>query len=268
MDGNTRLNKIEKVLVVGDAHVDEHQTLNRFDWLGQLIVDELPDQVILMGDFLTLNCFSAWDLNKRQLMEGRRRSNELKAGNWALDFMLAPLTRLQEEQRRNKKKIYKPKLIYVEGNHEDRETRYLESKPELIGTVDYKKSLRLAARGFIHVPYRKYYQVYGVGFTHVPIAENNKPIYGAGIMTRALQMHAGSVVFAHTHALKLQGERLHGSSLYKQAFNCGCFYEHEEKWNEDAKKDYWKGVSLLEIYDEGEFDVSPISMEQLKRRYS
>ena len=256
-----------KTLIVGDCHVDDHQDLSRFEPLGNLIVEEQPEEIIIMGDFLTMHCFSAWDKDKRKKMEGVRRSNEIQAANTALDMMLDPLRKLQAIQRKKKKKVYSPNLIYLEGNHEDREIRYLDYYPELIGTVDYKRDLKLQKRGFKHIAYKDYYFINGVGFTHIPMTKAGRGISSAQYMQQSLHLHAHSVVFAHTHELRTQGEHRHGATHFNQSLNVGCFFEHVDDYALGSKTDYWRGVILMDIYDTNRFDFNTISMSNLRRTY-
>lgn len=256
-----------KVLVVGDAHVDDKQDLSRFTSLGNYIMEERPATIILIGDFLSMHCFSAWDKDKRAKMEGLRYKAEIDAGNKALDLMLAPMVEYNDKKKRSKKQQYKPELIYIEGNHEERERRYLDYNPELIGTLDYRVGLSLSSRGFQFVPYRDYYYINGVGFTHVPMNKMNKPIGGMRVTTMALQMHAHSVVFGHTHELKVDGEHRHGAKHFNQVMVCGCFFEHVDDYAKGSKTDYWRGVTMLNMYSPNRFDYSTMSLGRLKKEY-
>ena len=111
-------NKSNKILVIGDAHVTNNQSLRRFDWLSGLIASTAFTHVVVMGDFLTLNSLSAWDRDKRLLMEGRRFYKEIDAGNEALDKITSNI----------------PNKIFIEGNHEDRLPRYIQHHPEFDDT--------------------------------------------------------------------------------------------------------------------------------------
>ena len=123
------------ILCVGDAHVTNDQDLSRFHVLSRFIIKYKPDTIVLMGDFLTLNCLSAWDRNKRAKMEGRRYHKEIEAGNRALDYTFEDTAVFNRERRRSRKKLYQPTVVYLEGNHEDRLTRYLDNDPTFAGHV-------------------------------------------------------------------------------------------------------------------------------------
>jgi predicted phosphodiesterase len=240
-----------RVLVVGDAHVDEQQKLDRFAALGRKIVAEKPDAVVLIGDVLSLNCLSEWDRNKRAKMENLRYGLEIGAGNKALDLACLP----------------KGKTIYIEGNHEDRLTRYLDHDPTFAGMVGLPKDLFLAERGIKWVPYKEVHQIDGVSFTHIPIAGNGKPIGNPNVAQKALRLFHNSVVFGHTHTLDFAAEHRHGSPHLNQSLAVGCFFEHVDDYAKGSLTNYWRGLVDLSIYHNNRFDVRTTSMSQLYKQY-
>jgi predicted phosphodiesterase len=247
--------KINRKLVIGDAHVTNGQTLRRFDWLNYHI-RKVPeyDYIIILGDFLTLNSLSSWDRDKRLLMEGRRFYKEIEAGNEALD-------RLTDG-------ISGSRLIFLEGNHEDRLVRYIQSHPELEGSPNTCRDLlALDRRGFEFIPYRHYKEINGVYYTHIPFGKA-KEISGKDICSKAELVTIGSTVFGHTHELHTSCVHKHGMKHLQQILNAGCFFEQSEEYVEGKMTNYWKGVVELTNYEYGRFDINTISMGQLERGYS
>ena len=256
------------VLVIGDSHVGVAQDLRRFKAASNLILEKKPEYILSIGDFLTMSSLSAWDLNKRALMEGRRYQEDLFIGNEALDLLQSGVVALNNKAQRYKKKLYTPEWIYVEGNHEYWEHAYTLQHAELIGILDYKRDLRLYERGFIHVPYREYIYLNGVGFTHVPMNTVNKPITVYNNVNKALAMHDRSVVFGHHHKLTHTEECRHGAEDLNQALCVGCFMEfNTEQYSIGSKLDWWQGILLLDIYKHNRFDFQTISMESLLTKY-
>jgi len=259
-------------LVIGDAHVESHDNLDRFEALGELIVDTLPDTIVQIGDFLSLDSLSAWDLNKRAKMEGRRLSEELKNGREAVERMMRPLARLRANQREMKKKIYNPRKIAILGNHEDRLYRYLDTHPELIDVVDPFRSIGFERYGWERVDYRDYIYVEGVAFTHTPMNGMNRPISGNNIMSMAAKGHTTSVIFGHTHKFQIGTDTRHGNGARQtMAINCGCYFEGVPEYarGSSASKDWWRGILILEHdeFENGIFGIKAIRMEQLMGRY-
>lgn len=255
-----------RVLVIGDAHVNPEQMhngeLDRFAALGKKIVADQPDYVIIIGDFLSMDCLSAWDKNKRAKMEGMRYHLEVEAGNKALDLLMAPI---QEWAKRTKKKM--PVFIYVEGNHEDRLTRYLETDPTFLGTVSIPKDLHLDKRKVQWVPYKDVFYVNGVGFTHIPIGGAGRAIGNPAVCQKALKLFAHSVVFGHTHTLDHCAEHRHGAAHLNQSLSVGCFFYHVDDYAKGSKTDYWRGVVSLNIYSENRFDFTTTSLSSLMKEW-
>jgi predicted phosphodiesterase len=243
-----------RVLVVGDAHVDDTQNLDRFSALGNKIKNEHPDYVVLIGDFLSMNCLSEWDKNKRAKLEGKRYKLEIEAGNRALD--LAQLDALNPSC-----------VVYIEGNHENRLTRYLEYDPTFEGWSCIPEDLELSTRGVVWVPYKECFTINGISFTHIPIASNGKAIGNPNVAQKALRLFNGSVVFGHTHTLDHAAEHRHGSAHLNQSLAVGCFFEHVDEYARGSMTNYWRGVVDLTVYDTNRFDISTTSMRQLYNQY-
>ena len=260
----------KSTLVIGDTHVEANDNLDRFDVLGNFIVDKQPDHIVQIGDFLSLDSLSAWDLNKRAKMEGRRFSEELKNGKRAVFKMMEPLRQLRAEQKKKKKKLYSPRMIAILGNHEDRWYRYLDTHPELIDVVDIYKSIGFNHFGWEQVAYRDYAYIEGIAFTHIPMNGTNQPISGMSMMTTASRTHTNPVVFGHTHRFAIATDTRHGEdSTQILSVNVGCYFEDVPEYAKGsiASKDWWRGLIVLDHYDKNKIDVHTYSMESLKRRY-
>lgn len=257
---------MNKILVIGDAHIGEDDDLSRFNLLGDLILDQRPTHIVIIGDFLTLNCLSAWDMDKRKTMEGRRYKAEIDSGMDALTRMLAPIDLYNVDRREQKKRQYDPELYYIMGNHEDRLTRYLEQDPTFDGFVSVEKDLKLVDWGFKVVPYRAWCEINGVWFTHIPHNEV-KPVTGRYHIHQAATTTINSIVYGHTHKLELLNKHAQGMEHLQQVLCCGCFFDKHEPYVDGRVTHYWKGVVLLSNYKPGRFDVETWSLGRMRRTY-
>lgn len=256
-------------LIIPDAHVADRQDLSRFEALGRLIVDRKPARIVSLGDFLTVESLSAWDAHKPLLMERKRYRLDIKAGNKALDLMLGPLVELQNRQRAWKEKIYKPELVWCEGNHEDRVPRYVEQHPAMEGYLDVNRDLQLEARGFTHqIPYREFYEYDEVLFTHVPMNGANKAPGGVYALRRVVEGAHKSVVFGHLHRAEGMNVTRHGLDDILQIRCSGAFFEHTDTYAKGALNHYWRGVEMLHHWRPGRFDVEQISIERMRQVYA
>jgi len=140
---------IKKVLILPDVHIDtsisrEYKTVKKF------MVDFKPDETILLGDFADVSALSAWDLDKKRLMEGRRFKLEMNKVNEELDYV----------------QKYSKKVTYLEGNHEFRVGRYLDKNPEMEGLIEIETMLNLDKRNIDYKPMNELYKLGNMYFTH------------------------------------------------------------------------------------------------------
>ena len=241
-------------LCIGDAHVEPGQSLTRFKWAGRLIKDIKPDRVIPIGDFVSFDSLSKWDRDKRKKMELRRYKKDLDAGRTALDL-------LRGESGKHWANVSR---IYVEGNHENRVPRYLDSDPTFEGAINVHKDL---CPDWTWVAYKTDYTYNGVSFTHVPHNEGGKAIGGANGTTKALSIYHNSVVYGHTHNLDIACVHRHNSPHLNQAINVGCFFENVAEYAQGSVTSYWRGLVVLNHTGFNRVDISTISLSRLKKEY-
>jgi len=247
----TRAERPVRVVVIGDSHVDEEQSLGRFKALGNYLKETPHDVVVSIGDFMSMNCLSAWDQNKRMRMEGKRYHKELSAGNKALD-------------------LFQPhckSLVYIKGNHENRLDRYFDVDPSFAGMNSIEKDLDFKGRRIIGVEYKDNYDINGVSFTHIPINAIGKPISNPNVCKKALSLYHNSVVFGHTHTLDHCAEHRQNAPHLNQALAVGCFFEHVDDYAKGSKTDYWRGIVLLNVYHKNRFDFTTTSLSNLRKTY-
>jgi predicted phosphodiesterase len=251
--------RLDQTLVIGDAHVAPGQDLRRFDWANGLIRDIEPDRIVIIGDFVTMDSLSAWDKDKRKIMENRRYALDINAGREGLERMFNKVHRNID-------------VIYCEGNHENRTDRYLDYHPELEGQVNVEHDLLRDIReeGYIieYIKYKHDWNHKGVSFTHVPIQENGKAVGGKYAVQKALSIYHNSVVFGHTHKLDTAGEHRHNAPHLNQALNVGCFFEHVDEYAKGSVTSYWRGLVVLDHYSDNRFDFATYSLGRLKDVYS
>lgn len=255
-----------------DAHIEQGDDLLRFRALANFIEVHRPSQIILGGDFLTLDSMSAWDLNSRAAMEGRRLKAELDKGLEAIQRIDNAIRNVQEFQRKSKKRIYNPVKVFLKGNHEDRLDRYLSTKPEIHGLIAVEEHLKLDKRGYLVIPYKEYYHDKGIAYTHAPINGSGKAYNGAAASTHdnIAKAHDTSVVWFHSHKLKIDYfARMGADSKQMCIINAGCFFEDIPQYAKGSTDaiNWWRGVLLLDHYEDDSFDIQTIRMSMLKGNY-
>ena len=143
------MKKITTGIVLPDVHLDEG--VNKiYKVVKSFIATVEPDIIIIAGDFMDCPSFSHWDMDKRQLMEGKRFAKECAVANRELDFL----------QR------YSKKVVYIEGNHENWVVQYIQRNPEMEGLIELPLRLRLEERNIEWVPMNELYRIGNLYFTH------------------------------------------------------------------------------------------------------
>lgn len=140
---------MKKVIIIPDLHLTESVPKDYLP-VKRFIEKFKADEIIILGDFMDVSSLSAWDYDKKRLMEGRRYIKEVRCANKELDFL----------QKHSKK------ITFLEGNHENRIDRYLDKNPEMEGIIELKEQLSLKQRKIKWVPMNDLYKLGGMYFTH------------------------------------------------------------------------------------------------------
>lgn len=259
-------------LAIGDPHSDPEYPNDRFDALGNFIIERRPDNIVNIGDFVTCDSVSFHDHDKPLFREGRRLKDDLDAGRDAYNRMMAPMNAYNNKVSAWRKRKYNPRKIWHNANHEERVWRYIVKNPELLGFIPHTDLLGVAEDDWELIPYRRYSYVNGIGFTHIPMNKRNSsvPISGEYVARRAVENQEQWVVFGHTHRLLIHDAARHSENnpTTHYGINIGWFGDFVPSYIEgDAYMDWWSGVVLLHHYGHGKVDIETISMSRLKGEY-
>lgn len=254
-------------LVIGDPHSTPDHDNERFTWLGKLVMDKRPDVIINIGDWVDMGSLCSYDKGKKSF-EGRRFNRDIDCANDALDKFQRPMLEYNLQQASNRKKQYKPRMVWLDGNHDNRVFKAEEGQAEYEGMLQLHERLNLINRGwevhrFLHpvtidgVTYQHY-------FTSGPMGN---PISGSYASRRILQEIYQSGTCGHSHYLQYtvdttgDGRRLHGLVV-------GCYFEHEVEYAspKDQEK-WWRGIAIKHNVSCGDYDLELIGMDRIKKEY-
>lgn len=247
-------------LVIPDPHAHAEFNNARFDWLAGLIKDVKPDVVINLGDHFDMPSLSGYDKGTKGF-EGRRVLKDLNAGLEAHERMWGPV-------KRSKKKL--PRRIVLEGNHEHRLKRAVNSSPELEGVLSFDS---FGFRDFYDdvVEYNGgtpgVIEVDGIHYAHFFISGVlGRPISGEHPAYSLLTKQFVSCTAGHVHTTDycvrttVTGQRVHG-------LISGVYQDYHSDWAGESNKLWWKGVVVKRNVEGGTYDPQWISIEELKREY-
>lgn len=244
-------------LIVPDAQVRPGVDTKHIDWAALAIVEYKPDVIVVMGDWFDLPSLSTHDAPGSKEAEGRRVKPDIDAGNEAFERLVAPMLK---EQKRDKK--WRPECHFIFGNHEDRLSRAIFRDPKWEGLLSLDS---LKTPGFTRHEFLKIVNIDGIKYCHYfPNPFSGKPI-GGTIVSRLNNIGA---TFCQGH----QQGFLYASKQYpdhvKHGIVCGRFYnQHEGYRPKDVQNSEWNGILVLNAVHDGDFDLMPLRMDYLRRKY-
>jgi hypothetical protein len=251
-----------KILVIPDAQVKEGVPTEHLTWAGKAICEYRPDVVVNIGDFADMPSLSTHDQKGSKYFEGLRYQKDVDVAKQAMKQMLAPLRELQLKQRKNKEKVYKPRMVMLLGNHENRIDRAINNNPMLEGLIstkdlEYEKDWEV--HEFLHPVF-----INGVGFNHYwPVGAMGRPAGTANAIISKLHM---SCVAGHQQGKQVAyGKRADGKPIC--AIIAGSYYLHDEGYMDQLSNKHWRGLVVLHEVNDGHFDEMFLSIEYLGKKY-
>jgi hypothetical protein len=247
-------------LFIPDTQVRDGVNTDHIAAAGKLMIDRKPDVVVFIGDHWDFPSLSTHTPSQKLAYDHRTYSKDLQAGIRAMEAFLRPMEEYNERQRRNKKRPYRPLLVFTCGNHEYRVDRLLEQNTVLAGILPRCEDY-LADKGFIVVPYKQKTVIDGVTYCH--LCPQTK---SAGAVERAhliLQKRNSSWTVGHSQMLD------YFVSPHEPRLQCiiaGAFYTHDEGYKVGSN-DHFRGLVYKTNVKNGTYDPQFISIDGLLEMY-
>ena len=251
-----------KILVLPDVQAKPGNDFMFLNRIGQYICDKRPDVIVNIGDMADMESLSSYDKGKKSF-EGRRYIRDIGAVKSANYALFQPIRNLQDQQIRNKKKVYQPRTIICMGNHENRINRAINDDAKMEGLISVDD-----------LCYNQYYDeiydfldvvvVEGVAFSHYFVTG----ISGRPASTASAQLNKKhmSCVAGHQQGLQIAtAHRADGQRL--TSIIAGSCYEHNEDYLGAQGNKHWRGFLMLHEVNDGQFDLMPVSLDYLEGKY-
>jgi hypothetical protein len=249
-------------MLIPDTQVKEGVPMEHLRWAGEYAVAMQPDVIIHIGDHWDFPSLSSYDRGKG-VMEGRRYLKDIEAGNEGLDMFMQPIARLQASQRRNKKKVWEPRLIFCVGNHEHRIDRAVNDNIQLADLISLDDT-NLEDWGFEVVPFLKPVVVDGICYAHyLTSGVMGRPCSSARLMLNKKHM---SCVMGHVQDRDIAWARRADGKQMTGLF-AGIFYQHDEEYLNPQTNESWRGLWIFNEVEDGSFDELPVSLNYLEKKY-
>jgi len=251
-----------RILVIPDCQIKDGVPTEHLTWAGKAICDYRPDVVVNLGDFADMPSLSSHDVKGSKYFEGLRYKTDIAVAKEAMQKLLKPLRDLQSRQRTNKEKVYKPRLVMLMGNHENRIDRAVNNNPTLEGLIT-TKDLCYDKDWEVHDFLRPVF-IDGVGFSHYwPVGAMGRPAGTAAAIINKLHM---SCIAGHQQGKQIAyGKRADGTPI--TAIIVGSYYLHDESYMDQLSNRHWRGLLVMNEVKDGAFDEMLLSMDYLQRKY-
>lgn len=252
-----------RILVIPDCQVKDGIPTEHLKWAGEAICDYRPDVIVNIGDFADMPSLSTHDKTGSKYFEGKRYKDDIKAAKEGMAKLLSPLRILQAKQRKNKEKVYKPRMVLTLGNHENRINRAVNNNPMLDGVI-----------GVSDLGYDKDWEVHdflnpvfinGVGFCHYfPVGIMGRPASSANVLVN--KMHQSCIAGHQQGKQVAYGKRADGTAIC--GIIAGSYYLHDEEYMDKMTNAHWRGLVVLNEVADGAFDEMFLSMKYLEKKYA
>lgn len=249
-------------MVIPDTQCKPGVKLDHLTWAGKYAVKMKPDVIVHIGDHWDMPSLSTYDVGTKSF-EGRRYTKDIAAGNKGMDNFMEPIRAEQARQRRNKEKVWKPRLVFTIGNHEHRIERAINSDSKLDGLLGYE-DFNLTQHGWEVVPFLEVIVIEGIAYSHYfTSGVMGRPVSSARLM---LQKKFMSCTMGHVQdreiafAKRADGQRMTG--LF-----AGIFYQHDEDYLNAQTNGSWSGVWMKHEVSDGQYDEMPVSIDYLRENY-
>lgn len=251
-----------KHLVIPDCQIRPGDDITYLNNIGQYIVEKKPDVVVCLGDFADMPSLSSYDVGKKAY-EGRSYLKDIAATHDAMASLMDPLVAYNQRQARNAKKQYHPRMVFTLGNHENRINRAVNLDRKLDGLIS-TDDLCYTGFGWEVFPFLEVVVIDGIAYSHYFVTG----VAGRAASTAAAQFRKAnmSAIAGHQQGLHINsGDRADGARL--TSIIAGSCYEHDEDYLGPQGNRCWRGILVLHEVNNGQFDLMPVSLDYLSKKY-
>jgi len=234
--------KIQKTVLLPDIHYPHYEE-RTIESVNEFIFDYDPDEIVYMGDQMSLDSISFWHRNKPLLNEGKRLLKEYDGFNKEILTIHENLTR--KDIRRT----------FMIGNHENRATMYCENHPELVDFIDVVRHLKLHERGYKIIPFNGIHKVGKLNIIHGYYWN----MYHA---KKTLEAFEGNVVYAHVHNPQMYAKVSPiDRKGYHTATSLGCLCNIKPEYKKNVPNFWINQFGIVEhLPATGFFNLTPITI--------
>lgn len=253
------------ILAIPDTQVKPGVPVDHIIATATYILEHKPKWVIHLGDHWDLPTLAPFEFNKPFKASFSKVQGDIEAGKKALHVISGSIDAHNTKRRKQKKKQYKPNLVFLVGNHEQRLVWYRKVKGNPSLTLD---DLGLHEMGWYMVPYLKPVKVSGIVFSHYfvdPDLASGKAF--GGHIHNQLKSLGHSFVQGHKPGLAVAGPRVTPDGRTTRGIIAGSFYDYDQDYMNPQSQAAWHGILHLRDCHKGNFRLEELPKDYLMREY-
>jgi hypothetical protein len=249
--------------IVPDTQIRPGDPIDHLDWISADIIRRKPDVIVCLGDWWDFPSMSSHSEPGSLEKEGARFTEDLKAGNDAVDRFMAPIQEEIARIRKNKKRYWTPRFVFLKGNHEDRADRFAKLDARLEGAIG---SHLCKLDGWEVFPFLEPVESDGVWYSHFWKSQNSPRPIGGTIDSR-LNKLGFSFVQGHEQ-VKLYAPRSLPNGKTIHGLVVGACYLGVEGYRGPQSKHEWRGSVVLHDVRDGDYEPMFLTLRYLCRQYT
>lgn len=154
-------------------------------------------------------------------------------------------------------------MVLTLGNHENRINKAVNDDAKLEGVLS-TDDLGYKEAGWEVLDFLEVAVVDGIAYSHYFVTGvAGRPAANAQVQLNKQHM---SCIAGHQQGLQIAtGHRADGKRL--TSIIAGSCYEHNEDYMGPQGNRHWRGILVLNDVNDGEFDLMPVSLTYLRRKY-
>jgi len=250
--------------VIPDTQVKKGVPTDHLRAAGNYVVARQPDVIIHLGDHWDMPSLSSYDKGTKKA-EGRTYQDDIEAGIDGMIEFMKPIWKYNAKRAKNKKKQYRPRLVFLLGNHEERIMRHVNANPELAGKCSYD-DLTLEDMGWEVHDFLEMVEIDGVMYSHFFANPNTGRPWGGVARTR-LNNIGFTFTMGHQQGKDLAEKHLaNGKAL--RALIVGSFYQHDEEYKGYQGNEHYRGCIYKHEVKDGDYCLMELSLKYLLENWS
>jgi hypothetical protein len=249
-------------MIIPDTQIRPGVPLEHIGWAAQAIVDYKPDVLAVIGDWWDMPSCNRHNKPGSEQVEGTRIMDDIYVGNEAFRTLVAPMDKeIQRRKDKHRPRWNVQKEFFV-GNPEFRLDRVIKETPQLNGVIDREA---MSTPGFNRNEFLQIVDIDGIWYSHYfSNTLSGRPV--GGTIPNRLNKIGHSFVQGHQQGF-LYGCQQYPGKLVRHGLVAGSFYLHDEEYRDVQSNGEWRGIVVLNEVNDGKYDIMPLSMDYLRRKY-